>query len=100
MSMVESVPAPDWQTWIADSDGRILDIREPWEWEKGTLPDALLISMGEIPRRLDELDTEQSWLVVCRSGSRSHQVALYLTMNGFTRVANLAGGMKELGLQE
>jgi len=100
MSMVESVPAPDWQMWIADSGGRILDIREPWEWEKGTLPDATLISMGEIPHRLDELDTEQALLVVCRSGSRSHQVALFLTMNGFTKVANLAGGMKALGLQE
>lgn len=100
MSMVESVDAPDWQTWIADSGGRILDIREPWEWEKGTLPDSMLISMGEIPGRMDELDTEQALLVVCRSGSRSHQVALYLAMNGFTRVANLAGGMKALGLQE
>lgn len=100
MSVVESVSAPDWESWIVDSDGRILDIREPWEWEQGTLPNATLISMGDIPGKLDELDTDQALLVVCRSGGRSQQVALYLTMNGFTKVANMAGGMKALGLQE
>jgi rhodanese-related sulfurtransferase len=97
--MVESVQAPDWETWIADTGGRILDIREPWEWEQGTLPGATLISMGEIPGRLGELDTDQALLVVCRSGGRSQQVALYLNMNGFARVANMSGGMKALGLQ-
>ena len=100
MSTVESVDAPDWESWIAETGGRILDIREPWEWEKGTLPDSTLIPMGEIPGRLGELDADQALLVVCRSGGRSQQVALYLAMNGFTRVANMAGGMKALGLQE
>jgi rhodanese-related sulfurtransferase len=98
--MVESVDAPDWEPWIAETSGLILDIREPWEWEQGTLPDATLIPMGEIPARLGELDTDQATLVVCRSGGRSQQVAIYLTMNGFTRAANMAGGMKALGLQE
>jgi rhodanese-related sulfurtransferase len=97
--MVESVQAPDWETWIAANGGRILDIREPWELEQGTLPGATLISMGEIPGRLGELDTDQALLVVCRSGGRSQQVALYLSMNGFVRVANMSGGMKALGLQ-
>lgn len=100
MSMVESVQAPHWETWIAHTGGRILDIREPWEWEQGTLPDATLISMDEIPGRMGELDTDQALLVVCRSGGRSQQVALYLTMNGFNKVANMIGGMKALGLQE
>jgi rhodanese-related sulfurtransferase len=97
--MVESVQAPDWETWIADTGGRILDVREPWEWEQGTLPGATLISMGEIPGRLGELDSDQALLVVCRSGGRSQQVALYLSMNGFARVGNMSGGMKALGLQ-
>jgi rhodanese-related sulfurtransferase len=49
---------------------------------------------------MGELDTDQALLVVCRSGGRSQQVALYLTMNGFNKVANMIGGMKALGLQE
>jgi rhodanese-related sulfurtransferase len=100
MSMIENVPAETWETWVEESGGRILDIREPFEWEQGTLPGATLISMGEIPGRMAELQTDEAWLVVCRSGGRSHQVAMYLSMNGYARVANMAGGMKALGLQD
>ncbi len=100
MSMIERVPALEWEAWIADSGGRVLDIREPFEWEQGTLPDATLIPMGEIPQRMGVLVVDQAMLVVCRSGGRSEQVAMYLAMNGFTRVANLTGGMKALGLQD
>jgi rhodanese-related sulfurtransferase len=78
----------------------LLDVREPYEWALGTLPDAVQIRMGEIPDRIDELDNETALLVVCRSGARSDQVAVYLSMNGITKVANLAGGMKALGMQD
>ncbi|HEU5111948.1 MAG TPA: rhodanese-like domain-containing protein [Acidimicrobiia bacterium] len=98
--MIENVPAQDWESWIESNGGTVLDIREPFEWEQGTLPDSTLIPMGEIPERCGELDIEQAFLVVCRSGARSQQVAAFLTMNGFTRVANMAGGMKALGLQD
>jgi len=100
MSMIENVPAETWETWIDESGGRVLDIREPFEWEQGILPGATLISMGEIPERMAELDTDEALLVVCRSGGRSQQVAMYLSMNGYSKVANMAGGMKALGLQD
>jgi rhodanese-related sulfurtransferase len=94
MSTIENVPAQEWSTWIEENQGALLDVREPFEWEGGTLPGAILISMGEIPERLPDLDQQKSWLVVCHSGARSQQVAMYLSMNGFGKVANLAGGMK------
>lgn len=100
MSTVESVPAADWEEWVAENEGAVLDIREPWELEQGTLPGATLIVMGELPGRLDELDPAQPLLIVCRSGGRSQQVAMFLSMSGFERVANMAGGMKALGLQD
>jgi rhodanese-related sulfurtransferase len=98
--MIENVPAEDWESWVVENGGLILDIREPFEWEQGTLPGATLIPMGEIPARLSELDTEQALLIVCRSGGRSHQVATYLAAKGFSNAANMAGGMKALGLQD
>lgn len=100
MSPVEQVPAPEWQTWLEANQGKLLDVREPHEWAMGTLPNAVQISMGDIPDRLDELVGETPVLVVCRSGARSDQVAVYLSMNGLTKAANLAGGMKALGLQD
>jgi rhodanese-related sulfurtransferase len=98
--MIENVSAETWETWIEESGGRILDVREPFEWEQGTLPGATLIPMGEIPARIAELDSDEALLVVCRSGGRSQQVAMYLSMNGYARVANMAGGMRALGLQD
>ena len=100
MSTIEQVPAPEWQTWLEDNQGMLLDVREPHEWALGTLPDAVRISMGEIPDRLEELVDKTAVLVVCRSGARSEQVAVYLSMNGLPNVANLAGGMKALGMQD
>lgn len=100
MSVVESVPAAGWQDWVRENGATVLDIREPWEWEQGVLPGATLITMGELPERLDELDAEKPLLVVCRMGGRSQQVAMFLLMSGFARVANMSGGMKELGLQD
>jgi rhodanese-related sulfurtransferase len=100
MEMIENVPAQDWAVWVDETGGRVLDIREPFEWEQGTLPGATLIPMGEIPARIGEFDVDEALLVVCRSGGRSQQVAIYLTANGFSRVANMAGGMKALGLQD
>jgi rhodanese-related sulfurtransferase len=98
--MIETVPANEWETWLSDNDGVVLDVREPYEWEQGLLPGAIQISMGEIPARMGELDTGMAYLVVCRVGGRSQQVAAYMAMNGYERVANLSGGMKALGLQD
>lgn len=100
MSLFENVPAHEWENWVTTNEATVIDIREPAEWELGTLPGALLISMGEILQSIDQLDGEAPTLLVCRSGSRSQQLAGYLAMRGFTRVANMAGGMKALGLQD
>lgn len=100
MDALETVPASEWEDWVEEHDGLILDVREPLEWGLATLPDALLISMGEVVDKLDELPKDRAILCVCRSGSRSHQVALFLSMSGFRRVANMTGGMKALGMQD
>lgn len=98
MSQVEQVPAANWQTWVEQNDAIILDVREPHEWSLGTLPGAKRIRIGEIIQRIDEIGDDRPVLVVCRSGNRSYQVAMYLAMRGL-RPANMAGGMVALGMQ-
>lgn len=97
---IEQVPAAEWEAWVERHDGVVLDVREPYEWEMGTLPGAIQIRLGELPDSLDELDHATPTLVVCRSGNRSQQAAIYMTMAGFESAANMAGGMKALGLQQ
>jgi rhodanese-related sulfurtransferase len=95
----QNVLASDWAQWAEDNGALILDVREPKEWALGTLPDATLVSMHEIPGRLGDLPKDRAILCVCRSGDRSSQVAAFLAQNGYDSVANMVGGMKALGMQ-
>lgn len=99
MSDLLQVEATEWETWVSDNDATVLDVRQPHEWEQGTLPEALLISMDEIVDRVDELPKDKPILCVCRSGGRSNNVAAFLAFNGFD-AANMSGGMKALGMQD
>ena len=49
--------------------------------------------MGEIPARLAELDAATPVACLCHHGARSQRVAQFLAGNGFTQVANIAGGI-------
>lgn len=97
---VEWVPARQWEEWVDETDGVLLDVREPNEWEQGTLPNALLIPTSELMARVEEIPKDRPILCICRAGGRSQQVARFLAFNGYDRVANMAGGMKALGLQD
>ena len=95
----ESGPAKQWQAWADENDAIILDVREPVEWQLGVLPGSEKISVRDLPSRIQDFDPDQAVLCVCRSGNRSGQVAAYLAHSGFSKVANLAGGVKALGMQ-
>ena len=96
--VVRLVPARDWRVWSEEHDAVIVDVREPFEWAMGTLPNSVLIKLGSLPDRLDELDDDRAILLVCRSGNRSGVAAEYLIRRGFEVVANLTGGLVDLGM--
>ena len=70
----------------------LLDVREDDEWQRGHAPGAQHIPMGQVPARLDEIDTDAKLFVVCQLGGRSQRVAQYLARNGYAPV-NVSGGM-------
>jgi len=71
----------------------VLDVREPSEAAICRLPGARLIPLGELPRRLAELDPSAEIVVHCKSGGRSTRAVAMLQNKGFTRVSNLTGGI-------
>lgn len=73
--------------------GQLVDVREPYEVDEGTLPGALNIPLGQLPDRVGELDPSRPVVLLCRSGGRSGQAAAFLAASGFAEVTNLAGGM-------
>jgi adenylyltransferase/sulfurtransferase len=74
---------------------RIIDVREPNEWQINRIPGAQLIPLGEIPRRYAELDPDEELVVQCKMGGRSAKAADFLRSVGFKRVLNLRGGILE-----
>jgi rhodanese-related sulfurtransferase len=51
------------------------------------------IPMMEIPSRIREIDKECPVAVICHSGGRSGRVADFLSQQGFSKVANIVGGI-------
>lgn len=72
---------------------QLLDVREPWELEIARLDQSIDIPMAEIASRHAELDPGRPVAVVCHSGARSARVAGFLVQQGFSRVANIEGGI-------
>jgi sulfur-carrier protein adenylyltransferase/sulfurtransferase len=70
----------------------LLDVREPMEFRINRLPGAILMPLGDLPRRLVELDHASEFVVYCHHGVRSARAVEYLRAAGF-RARNLAGGI-------
>ena len=93
---MKQISPQDLAAWLADA-GRekplLLDVREPWEFDRARINGARLIPMREVASRVAELDREQNVVAICHHGGRSQQVAGLLEKAGFTRMHNLVGGM-------
>jgi len=70
----------------------ILDVREPHEYQICNLK-GHLIPLGELPRRVHELDSSREIIAHCRSGKRSADAVEFLRKAGFRKILNLKGGI-------
>ena len=80
---------------IQDKQIKVLDVREPAEFATGVIQGAVLIPLGQVEKRIGELDglKDRPMLVVCGSGGRSAQAIKVLSKYGFTKLTNIKGGM-------
>jgi adenylyltransferase/sulfurtransferase len=70
----------------------VLDVREPHEYQICHL-NGHLIPLGDLPKRVHELDSSREIVAHCRSGIRSAKAVTFLQQAGFKKVHNLAGGI-------
>lgn len=75
-----------------DADITVIDVREPEEVIEGIIPGAVHIPLGEFQSRMNELEKDKKYVIVCHSGSRSGVVTHYLNSLGYD-ASNLIGGM-------
>ena len=81
-----------------DSRLVVLDVREPWEFRTGHVPNAKLIPLGQLQARVGELDPETPIAVICQSGNRSQTAAALLAQKGFKQIFNVREGT--IGLEK
>lgn len=78
-----------------DADLTIVDIREPWEIEICSLPEAQLIPLRAIAADPSLIPRDREVVLVCHAGGRSDQLATFLTARGYDRVRSLRGGLDQ-----
>ena len=72
---------------------KIIDVREKFEVEAGTIESAEHIPLRTIPAKISGIDKDSTLVFICRSGNRSYQACSFLASRGFENVINLRGGV-------
>jgi rhodanese-related sulfurtransferase len=98
--MIEQIRPLQVNEWLAaqGAPAVVLDVREDWEVQAASVkPDGFtlqVIPMSELQERVGELPRDSAIAVLCHHGHRSQRVALFLEQQGFSRLANIAGGIE------
>jgi sulfur dioxygenase len=93
---------PEWVSEHLD-DVMLLDVRQHEEMDErlGRIETARILPLSELTSQLAGLPQDRPVITVCHAGMRSGQASVLLRQGGFTRVANMRGGMlmwHQLGL--
>lgn len=76
-----------------DEGERLIDVREPDEYQEARIPGAELLPMSEfLERYRQELPQDRELMIQCRSGGRSAEVTRVLLQQGY-RAVNVTGGI-------
>ena len=79
---------------------RLVDVREPVEFEAARIEGAELFPMRTIPKALPLFEEEENQIVVyCHHGMRSLQVVGWLREQGVENCASMAGGIDRWSLE-
>jgi rhodanese-related sulfurtransferase len=95
--LIEQISPVELAAWRADPARPppvLVDVREPWEFERCRIDGSLLLPLGQIPARHEELPRDRDLVLVCHHGSRSQHAAMWLAGNGYANLHNLSGGVE------
>jgi molybdopterin/thiamine biosynthesis adenylyltransferase/rhodanese-related sulfurtransferase len=72
---------------------KILDVREPYEYEISKIEGVPLLPMSQLTNRFTELDPNTQYYLHCKVGQRSLQALDFLRQQGFKYVKSVKGGI-------
>jgi rhodanese-related sulfurtransferase len=73
-------------------DVAVIDVREPFEYNSGHVPNATLIPVNSVYARREDLPKDKEIIFVCAVGQRSALAAEMAAAAGLTKLYNLEGG--------
>jgi NADPH-dependent 2,4-dienoyl-CoA reductase/sulfur reductase-like enzyme/rhodanese-related sulfurtransferase len=86
----EDMPLADWQE-LGHTKALLLDVREPQEFARGHIPNAINLPLSQMRHRYVELPKDRDIWTCCGVGQRSYYVIRFLAQHGY-RTRNLSGG--------
>jgi rhodanese-related sulfurtransferase len=84
--------ARELDAYLQRNQPRLIDVREPWEFEICHIPGSILLPMRQVPGAIDRF-RDQETVVICHHGIRSLQVVRFLEMQDVKHCINLDGGV-------
>ncbi|TWO73040.1 sulfurtransferase [Caenimonas sedimenti] len=97
--MIPQVRPAELDAWLQaqPASAVVLDVREAWEVQTASVQpqdfELVTIPMSQLQGSMAQLDPERPTAVLCHHGARSQRVAMFLAQQGFTQLANIAGGI-------
>lgn len=93
--MIEEISATDLKHRIdAGHDIQLIDVRQPDEYGFAKIEGAKLIPLGEVLKRIDEIDESRETVIQCKAGGRSAKAIELMKQAGFIGdLKNLKGGI-------
>ena len=85
----------EYQAKHKEKDYILIDVRLPEEYEDEHIAGAVLLPLGELTDRLNELPLDRDIIFYCNSGRRSRAASLFVTSVPFTEknIYNIQGGI-------
>jgi len=71
----------------------LIDVREPHEFQISRIPGSTLIPLGDVPKRWQEIPSDQEIILHCKAGVRSAKALIFLRQQGYKNLLNLKGGI-------
>ena len=92
---VTDVTASEASSVLAEPGVTVVDVRTPAEYAEGHLPGAVNVDVesGSFEQDIQQLPTDGTYFVYCRSGNRSGVATDQMAELGFTDVYDLQGGI-------
>lgn len=95
LETADVISTDEFKAYIDNEDAQIVDVRGAIEYEEGHVKGADHVFVGTLQDNLDKIDKDKQVIIHCQAGDRSTIAYSLLKRNGFDKVKNYSGGMKE-----